>query len=158
MIMPTRRAGNGADIRAIRFRRGIIAVPALCALCRYRHKAHWTGHPQPLNRETLNESYRFGDPNYGKEELRAELASAFLMAERGIPHNPDSHASYLDAWLKILREDKHEIFRAARDAHRAADLLLALELHKSHDQALAYLAQPVPLVMAQPQGASEIEI
>ena len=34
-------------------------------------------------------------PNYAKEELRAELASVFLMAERGIPHNPDSHAAYL---------------------------------------------------------------
>ena len=58
-------------------------------------------------------------------DVRAELASVFLMAERGIPHNPDSHAAYLGSWLKILRDDKHEIFRAARDAHRAADLLLA---------------------------------
>ncbi len=98
---------------------------------------HWTGHPIRLNRETLNESYRFGDLAYAKEELRAELTSVFLMAERGIPHNPDSHAAYLGSWLKALREDKNEIFRAARDAHRAADLLIALELHKSLDQALA---------------------
>jgi antirestriction protein ArdC len=74
---------------------------------------------------------------YAKEELRAELTSVFLMAERGIPHVPDSHAAYLGSWLKGLREDKHEIFRAARDAHKAADLLIALELHKSLDQALA---------------------
>ena len=141
MTMPTRRAGNGTDIRAIRFRRGIIAVPALCVLCRYRHKAHWTGHPQRLNRETLNESYRFGDLNYGKEELRAELASVFLMAERGIPHNSDSHAAYLGSWLHSLRNDKNEIFRAARDAHKAADLLIALEFHKSIDQALAHFNQ-----------------
>jgi antirestriction protein ArdC len=26
--------------------------------------AHWSGHPTRLNRQTLNESYRFGDPNY----------------------------------------------------------------------------------------------
>ena len=64
------------------------------------------------------------------------------MAERGIPHNPDSHAAYLGFWLQVLRDDKHEIFRAARDAHRAADLLLALELHKSLDQALAHLNEP----------------
>ena len=37
--------------------------------------AHWTGHPSRLNRPTLNDSYRFGDLNYAKEELRAELAS-----------------------------------------------------------------------------------
>jgi antirestriction protein ArdC len=101
--------------------------------------AHWTGAPGRLNRETLNESYRFGDVEYAKEELRAELASVFLMAERGIPHNPDSHAAYLGSWLKTLSDDKHEIFRAARDAHKAADLLIALEHHKSLDQALAHL-------------------
>ncbi len=57
--------------------------------------AHWTGHPQRLNRESLNESYRFGDMEYAKEELRAELASVFMMAERGVPHNPTNHAAYL---------------------------------------------------------------
>jgi antirestriction protein ArdC len=98
---------------------------------------HWSGTPDRLNRETLNESYRFGDPNYAREELRAELASVFLMAERGIPHNPERHASYLNSWLEALRNDKHEIFRAARDAHKAADLLLQLELHQSLDKALA---------------------
>ncbi len=97
------------------------------------------GAPRRLNRETLNESYRFGDLNYAKEELRAELASVFLMAERGIPHNAESHAAYVGSWLKLLRDDEHEIFRAARDAHRAADLLLALELHKSLDRALSHL-------------------
>ena len=103
---------------------------------------HWTGHPDRLKRETLNESYRFGDLNYAREELRAELASVFLLAERGIPHNADTHAAYLNSWLEALRNDKHEIFRAARDAHKAADLLLQLELHKSLDKALAEVNQP----------------
>jgi antirestriction protein ArdC len=101
--------------------------------------AHFSGAENRLNRETLNESYRFGDPNYAKEELRAELASVFLMAERGIPHNPNSHAAYLNSWLTTLKSDKHEIFRAARDAHRAADLLLALEHSQTMDQALEYI-------------------
>jgi antirestriction protein ArdC len=99
--------------------------------------AHWTGAPHRLNRETLNTSHGFGDVEYAKEELRAELTSVFLMAERGIPHNPDSHAAYVGSWLTSLRDDKHEIFRAASDAHKAADLLIALEHHKSLDQALA---------------------
>jgi antirestriction protein ArdC len=79
---------------------------------------------------------------YAKEELRAELASVFMMAERGIPHNPNSHAAYLGSWLKALQEDKHEIFRAARDAHKAADLLIALEHHNSLEQALANVNKP----------------
>ncbi len=46
-----------------------------CALCRGRHNAHWSGHPTRLNRQTLNESYRFGDPNYAKEELHRPIPS-----------------------------------------------------------------------------------
>lgn len=93
--------------------------------------AHWTGHPWRLNRPTLNESYRFGDINYAKEELRAELASVFLAAERGIPHNPEQHAAYVGSWINALKQDKNEIFRAAHDASRASDFLLALERDRS---------------------------
>ena len=89
--------------------------------------AHWSGHPSRLNRPTLAESYRFGDTNYAKEELRAELASLFLAAERGIPHDPAQHAAYVHSWIEALQQDKHEIFRAAHDASVAADYLLALE-------------------------------
>jgi antirestriction protein ArdC len=100
--------------------------------------AHWTGHHSRLNRATLNESYRFGDPNYAKEELRAELASVFLAAERGIPHDPEQHAAYVGSWIKMLREDKNEIFRAAHDASLASDFLLSLERDRSiADETLA---------------------
>ena len=95
--------------------------------------AHWTGHPTRLDRQTLNESYRFGDPNYAKEELRAELTSVFLAAERGIPHNPEQHAAYVSSWISALQNDKHEIFRAAKDAHTAADYLLGLERDKEFE-------------------------
>jgi antirestriction protein ArdC len=88
--------------------------------------AHWSGHPTRLARATLNESYRFGDPNYAKEELRAELASVFIAAERGVPHDPAQHAAYMGSWIKALREDKNEIFRAAHDASAAPDYLLSL--------------------------------
>jgi antirestriction protein ArdC len=93
--------------------------------------AHWTGHPSRLDRATLNQAYRFGDISYAKEELRAELASVFLAAERGIPHDPGQHAAYVGSWIKTLKKDKNEIFRAAHDASRAADFLLALERNQS---------------------------
>jgi antirestriction protein ArdC len=89
--------------------------------------AHFSSHPSRLNRATLTESYRFGDMNYAKEELRAELASLFLAAERGIPHDPEQHAAYVSSWISLLKQDKNEIFRSAHDASRAADFLLALE-------------------------------
>jgi len=118
-------------------RRGIIRESALWILCRCRHKIHWTGHPDRLNRQTLNESYRFGDQNYAREELRAELASVFLAAERGIPHNPSQHAAYVGSWIRSLKDDKNEIFRAAQDASRASEFLLALERDKDVAQELA---------------------
>lgn len=100
--------------------------------------AHWTGHPTRLDRPTLNTSYRFGDTNYAREELRAELASVFLAAERGIPHDPEQHAAYVGSWIKALRQDKNEIFRAAHDASAATDYVLALERDRSiADESLA---------------------
>ena len=128
--MPTADGHARALHAEIGGRRGIIRKAALWSLCRIRHNAHSSGHPSRLNRATLNEYYRFGDVSYAKEELRAELASVFLAAERGIPHDPEQHAAYLGAWIKTLNEDKHEIFRAAHDASRAADFLLALERNR----------------------------
>ncbi len=103
---------------------------------------HWTGHTSRLNRDTLNSSKNFGDENYAREELRAELASVFLAAERGIPHDPANHAAYVGSWIKALQDDKNEIFRAAKDAHRATDFLLALEMEKSVGEALATAQDP----------------
>lgn len=98
--------------------------------------AHWTGHPSRLNRPTLNESYRFGDLNYAKEELRAELASVFIAAEVGIPHDAANHAAYVGSWIKALKEDKNEIFRAAHDASAATDFVLGLERELSRADAI----------------------
>jgi antirestriction protein ArdC len=98
--------------------------------------AHWSGHPERLNRQTLTDSYRFGDTNYAKEELRAELTSVFLAAERGIPHDTARHAAYVGSWIQSLKDDKNEIFRAAKDANRATDFLLTLEREKSVAKAL----------------------
>jgi len=98
--------------------------------------AHWTGHPSRLNRPTLNDSYRFGDFNYAKEELRAELASVFIAAEVGVPHDPANHAAYVGSWIKALKEDKNEIFRAAHDASAATDFVLSLEREVSRAEAL----------------------
>ena len=47
---------------------GIIRVTALCPLCRYRHKSHWTGHSSRLNRDLKN---RFGTAAYAFEEIVA---------------------------------------------------------------------------------------
>jgi len=58
-------------LRANPHRRGITLGSALCVLCRYRHKGHWSGHKSRLDRDLTN---RFGNRAYAAEELVAELA------------------------------------------------------------------------------------
>jgi antirestriction protein ArdC len=82
-------------------RRGIIRVSALWVLCRCRHKTHWTGHPSRLDRDL---SGHFGSRHYAREELVAEMASAFVCASLGIVPTV-RHADYLGSWLDVLRED-----------------------------------------------------
>lgn len=83
---------------------------------------HWTGHTTRLNR-TFGKS--FGDENYAMEELRAELASAFIGSELGLTAEIENHVSYIGSWLEKLKNDKREIFKAAKDAQKIADLVLS---------------------------------
>ncbi len=81
--------------------------------------AHWTGHSSRLNRDL---QHRFGSGDYAMEELRAEIASAFVANELGIPTDIPHHASYIANWIKPLKDDKREIFHAAADAQRIVDM------------------------------------
>lgn len=82
---------------------------------------HSTGHPSRLGRDL---SGAFGSRKYAFEELVAEIASAFLCAALGIVPTV-RHADYIGTWLEVLREDDRAIVRAASQASRAADYLLA---------------------------------
>lgn len=85
---------------------------------------HSTGHATRLNREGITSSARaFGDPVYAFEELVAELGSAFMCAQLGV-FGDVQHDSYLEHWLKVLREDKRALFRAAKQAREASEFLL----------------------------------
>lgn len=88
---------------------------------------HWTGHGTRLNRDLSNQ---FGSQEYAREELRAELSSFFMSASIGIPHDPSQHASYIDSWIKVLREDYNEIFRAAKDAEQITEYVLQFQQEK----------------------------
>lgn len=86
---------------------------------------HWTGHKSRLDR--LNRLARFGDESYAVEELVAELGSAFLLAELGIPQSDDlsNVTAYLAHWLKVLERDHTAIFTASSAAAKAVDLILS---------------------------------
>jgi antirestriction protein ArdC len=82
---------------------------------------HWTAHPSRLNRDL---QHRFGSSAYAREELIAELTSAFLCAHLNIVPQI-RHADYLGHWLQILKEDNRAIFHAASQASKATDFILA---------------------------------
>lgn len=81
---------------------------------------HSTGHKDRLNRDL---SGMFGCAKYAKEELIAELGSAFLMAELGLEYEARHAAAYLQSWISGLKDDKKLIFQAAAAASKAVGLL-----------------------------------
>jgi antirestriction protein ArdC len=105
-------------------RRGITRRSALCVLCRYRHKGHWTGHKSRLDRDLR---HRFGERAYAAEELVAELCAAFLCAEFSIDGDL-RHAGYIQTWIGLLRADSRAFFTACNKAQAAADYLRGLAL------------------------------
>lgn len=83
--------------------------------------AHATGNEKRLNRDVGKNE--FGSEGYAKEELVAEMTSAFLAAETGIPHDMDEHTAYIQSWAEALKNDKNELFRAAKMADQAANYM-----------------------------------
>ena len=94
---------------------------------------HWTKPKHRCDRE-FEGSKRFGGKGYAVEELVAELGSAFLMAKLGVAKQPrPDHSSYIQSWLKALKNDKKFIFTAsskASDAVKYLDKLQLVELKK----------------------------
>lgn len=100
----------------------------------FHELGHWTGHASRLARDL---SGAFGSKGYAREELVAEMASAFVCASLGITPTV-RHADYLGSWLDVLREDNRAIFRAASLASKAADFLLAFRVaHAGEGEAAA---------------------
>ena len=84
---------------------------------------HWSGASHRLDREFGN---RFSDNKYAMEELVAELGAAFLCSKLGISIVPrDDHASYINNWLLVLKNDPKAIFTASSKASKAADYLIS---------------------------------
>lgn len=97
---------------------------------------HWTSHQSRLNRDVQN---KFDSEKYAQEELRAELASVFIGATLGLPCDIPNHADYIASWIAVLKNDRREIFRAASEAQRIANYLLAFH----PDFTKAHPAEPI---------------
>ena len=95
----------------------------------FHELVHSTGHEKRLKRASIMERNGYGSNPYAKEELIAEMGSAFLCGYAGIVDRTiDSSAAYLEGWLKQLQEDKTLIVQAAAQAQKAADFILGHKL------------------------------
>jgi antirestriction protein ArdC len=93
----------------------------------FHELTHWTGHSSRLDRQ-LNA--RFGQKVIAAEELIAELGAAFLCAEFSIDGRIP-HATYIEKFLELLKDDPKAIFTAASKAQAAVDYLRQLILVES---------------------------
>lgn len=97
-------------------------------ICTFLHECgHATAHPSRLNRPLGTR----GTPEYAREELRAEIASAFVSQELGIQmendaadENLDLHKAYIQGWITALENDPAELFAAIKDADQISDYLI----------------------------------
>ena len=107
---------------------------------------HSTGHKSRMNRESLQQGTTdgFGSQAYAREELRAEI-SAMMSSERlGVAYEPQHGAAYVASWVKALKDDPQEIYKAAAEAGRISDYVCAAperaraaEIEKAKDGPLA---------------------
>ncbi|MGD9790807.1 MAG: zincin-like metallopeptidase domain-containing protein [Phycisphaerales bacterium] len=91
----------------------------------FHELGHSTGHSKRLGRGLDKDLAPFGSSDYSKEELVAEMASAFLCATAGIsPPTIEQSAAYIAGWRQMLADDKKLVIAAAGAGQRAADWVL----------------------------------
>ena len=104
----------------------------------FHELVHATGLKSRCDRTKEKQGSRFGNATYAKEELVAEIGSAFLGSQLGFePYHIEDSAGYIASWLEALRNDKRLIVRQAAAAQRAADYLLSLTTAHGQQQEAA---------------------
>jgi antirestriction protein ArdC len=117
--------------------------------------AHSTLHASRLNRKEVQGD--FTHEARASEELTAELASVMLAAETGIPLSQEhvrNSGAYLKSWIKALKDDKTEIFKACSAAHKICDYMVAKEAEYAKDLGIEI---PAP-VFAKPAAVDTRDI
>lgn len=94
----------------------------------FHELAHSTGHAKRLNRPEITKGgIRFGDSDYGNEELVAEMTAAMLCAHSGLfPETRDSNAAYIASWIRTIEGDPKLVVLAAAKAQRASDHIMGV--------------------------------
>jgi antirestriction protein ArdC len=87
----------------------------------FHELVHSTGHKSRLDRNIMN---AFGNEEYSKEELVAEMGAAALCLKCNINNQIEYSVDYLRGWVKQLNDDPHLIVQASSQAQKAVDYIL----------------------------------
>lgn len=91
----------------------------------FHELVHATGHESRLKRSGIFDSTFYGDNQYSREELVAEMGAAFLCTMSGIENKTiDNSANYINSWLQRLKNDRKLVVIAAGSAQKACDFIL----------------------------------
>lgn len=97
----------------------------------FHELVHSTGHKERLDREGITNFDKFGSERYSKEELVAEIGASMLCGIVEIENKTiDNSASYIQSWLKALKNDKTLIVKASQQAQKASDFIQGIKYEK----------------------------
>lgn len=87
---------------------------------------HSTMKKNRCDREDENRSSYFGNESYSKEELVAEITSATILNSIGIETEQSfqNSASYIQSWIKVLKENTRFIVSVSGKAEKAVKYIL----------------------------------
>lgn len=124
---------------------------------------HSTGHESRLKRIGVTGSHYFGDTEYSKEELVAEIGSCFLCTYCGIDmgKEEDNSVAYLQSWLDALKKDPQMLISAHSKARKAFEFVI--DGFEDWEDAPAEIAEsevteePVTVIESEPEPAPAAE-
>lgn len=94
----------------------------------FHEVTHSTLKESRCNRETENKTSYFGNEDYSKEELVAEIGSSAILnfLEIETESTLKNNSAYIQSWIKVLKNDKKFIISASGKAEKAVKYILAV--------------------------------
>ncbi len=91
----------------------------------FHEMVHSTGHKSRLNRMSEQKNARFGNADYSKEELVAEIGASGILNLLGIDteNSFTNSVAYIQSWLKVLQNDKRMIVSASSKVEKAVEFI-----------------------------------
>jgi len=86
----------------------------------FHEVTHSTGAKKRLNREEGMKGL-FGNHDYSKEELVAEMGACFFLADLGVEKHIENSAAYIRGWLEKLEGEEKILMQAAQQAEKSCD-------------------------------------